>query len=510
MLVTTSWIQALGRRPARIVVALEVGLSLLLLGLFLGFRDLPLVDLPQHAMQIANWMRLDGPTPPAELELNLRTPYLLAYPLARAMAPLLGAVVALKLVVWAAIAGQVAAFHYLCSRLRHDPYLALLGIPLALGYGFLFGFVSFVAAMPLLYLSLVAALNHGEEPTLKRGVALALVLSLTLVAHGVALALACVALAPLLLRRGALIASFAPTLAPVLLYSIWIVPGSSAKRIGGDHWGLGWSRLTELPGLLVGIGGSDPAATVGGVALLLLLVLGAGRLHTAPKRLFPLALALAGYFLFPVLYRGVGPLGPRFAALIVPALLLATAPPSRDSSCALAPSRGRPVHHAAVVAFVLGWCLLFSVRLASFNRETRSFHALVERLPENLRVRPLVFDRTSPAFPSVPALVHFPAYYTVEKGGTQGYSFAMYPLSVVRYREHVVPTMSGGAEWRPEDFDAATEAEHYDYYLVKSGFDRHELLFGSVGDQVVLDARVGDWWGYAASTRAKREVARSR
>jgi hypothetical protein len=490
-------------------MALEVGLSLLLFGVFLGFRDLPLVDLPQHALQITNWMRLDGPSPPAELELNLRTPYLLAYPLARALAPLVGPVVALKLVVWASITGQVATFHCLCARLRHDPYLSLLGIPLALGYGFLFGFVSFVAAMPFLYLSLIAALNHGEAPTLKRGVALASVLSLTLVAHGVAFALACVAVGPLLLRRDSRLGSFAPLLAPVALYAIWIVPSSSAKRIGGDSWDLGWTRLWELPGLLVGIGGSDPAATLGGVALLALALLGVGRLHPTPTRLLPLALALAGYFLFPVLFRGVGPLGPRFAVLIVPSLLLATLPRARASACPNAPFATRSVHHAASVAFVLGWCLLFSVRLASFNRETQSFHALVERLPENLRVRPLVFDRTSPAFPGVPTLIHFPAYYTVEKGGTQGYSFAMYPLSVVRYRSHVVPTMGGGAEWRPEAFDAASEAKHYDYYLVKSALDRGKSLFESFEGQVVLDAHVGDWWGYRSTRSGDGAVALS-
>jgi hypothetical protein len=505
----SSWFDSLRRSPHRAVVAIEVGVSLLLFGVFLCFRDLPLVDLPQHALQITNWLRLDGPSRPPELELNLRTPYLLAYPLARALAPLVGPVVALKLVIWASIAGQFATFHGLCARLRHDPYLSLLGIPLALGYGFLFGFVSFVAAMPLLYLSLIAALNHGEAPTWKRGVALASVLSLTLVAHGVAFALACVAVPPLLLRRDSRIASFAPLLAPVALYAIWIVPGSSAKRIGGDHWDLGWSRLHELPGLLVGIGGSDPAATLGGVALLALALLGVGPLHPNPSRILPLALALVGYVFFPSLFRGVGPLGPRFAVLIVPSLLLATLPRASPPPCAHAPAARRSVHHATLVAFVLGWCLLFSVRLASFNRETQSFHALVERLPENLRVRPLVFDRTSPAFPGVPTLIHFPAYYTVEKGGAQGYSFAMYPLSVVRYRPHIVPTMGGGAEWRPETFDAASEIEHYDYYLVKSTFDRGKSLFERFEGRVVLDAHVGDWWGYRSTLSGDGAVARS-
>jgi hypothetical protein len=488
----------------RLVVYLEVGLCLALLALFLAYRDLPLVDLPQHALQIANWIRLSEPSPPSDLELNLRTPYLLAYPLARVLAPLVGVVVALKLVVWASIAAHVAAFDLLCRRLGHDRYLALLSLPLALGYAFLFGFVSFAAAMPLLLLSIVAALEHGLEPTPRRGALLALALSLTLVAHGVAFALACLVAGPLLLTRRRFALALSPLAVPIVLYALWILPGSSANRIGADYWDVGWVRLTELPGLLVGIGGADSIATLGGVLLLLLLLRGVGHLQNTPQRLLPLAFALAGYFLFPVLFRGVGPLGPRFSAILIPALLIATAPRLIGESNTRA-----LLQRGSVVALVVGWCLLFSVRLASFNRETRSFHALVERLPENMSVRPLVFDRETPAFPGTPTLVHFPAYYTVAKGGTQGYSFAMYPLSVIRYREHVTPTMSGGAEWRPEDFDAQREAERYDYFLVNSSIDRTEELFGSLGDAIELDARVGSWWGYRRARDDQGVVAHS-
>jgi hypothetical protein len=85
----------------------------------------------------------------------------------------------------------------------------------------------------------------------------------------------------------------------------------------------------------------------------------------------------------------------------------------------------------------------------------------------------------------------------------------MYPLSVIRYRDHVLPKMAGGAEWRPQDFDATREAKHYDYYLVKSSFDRGKSLFGGLGGAVVLDAHVGDWWGYRNTLANDGAVARS-
>ena len=77
----------------------------------------------------------------------------------------------------------------------------------------------------------------------------------------------------------------------------------------------------------------------------------------------------------------------------------------------------------------------------------------------------------------------------------------MYPLSVVRYRPDVVVTMQGGAEWRPDWFQAE-EIPSYDYFLVRSELDRTDELFA--GTSVELTEHVGAWWGY---TRRDSAVA---
>jgi hypothetical protein len=56
--------------------------------------------------------------------------------------------------------------------------------------------------------------------------------------------------------------------------------------------------------------------------------------------------------------------------------------------------------------------------------------------------------------------------------------------------------MGSGAEWAPERFDAEQEAADYDYFIVKSSFDRTRSLFGGPQPAAVLDQHVGDWWGY--------------
>ena len=415
-------------------------LTLVLVVTLFAFRDLPMVDLPQHAAQIAAWVHWGDPAYRThELELNFRTPYLLAYPLARLLAPLLGTLVALKVVVAAALVAHVAAYDHLVRRLGHDPWLTLLGVPTALGYAFCFGFVSFLVAVPLVVFAIAVALAHAERPELQSGLVLSGLLSLTLLAHGVAVALAMLAVGPLLLRGGGrFVARVAPLLAPVVLGAVWLLPGSSTARIGGTYWGLGFDRLVELAGMLVGIGSTDrPAFAVG-----LLLVFGLGFLVGRPSRRFerwlPLVGALIGLLAFPAMYRGVGPLSPRFTVLLVPCLLLAFEP-RRDDGARRTVSFAR----TGLAAVAAGWVLVWTLRLPAYNRETEGLHALVAELPGGMSIRPIVFERESVAFPGVPALLHLPAYYLVKKGGMQGYSFAMYPISVIRYRRGSRPADVG-------------------------------------------------------------------
>jgi hypothetical protein len=471
--------------------AVAVALSLALFVLFVGFRDLPMIDLPQHAAQITTWQRLDAGDPVAleRFELNFRTPYLLAYPLARALAPLCGVVLALKIVVWASIVASFFAVALLAKKLGHDPWLGLFGSVTAMGLCFYFGFVSFLVAMPLAVAALALALGHAARPSLQSGTLLALLMTLVLTAHGIAFMMAFGTVALLLLRGGgSWLARLAPLVPPALMALFWIAPGPVSVRIGGDAWGLTPERLRELPALLVGMGSSDHVAFVLGLALLTTTVLSLGlRLERRALHVLPLGLLLAAYYFFPVMFRGVVLLHTRLVCFLLPIALLAVAP--RPSPAVSA----RRVSRALMLAVTLVWLGGYSLRLVAFNREAEAFHTLAARLPPGLAMRPLVFDRDSRAFPGVPAFLHYSAYYYVEKGGFQGYSFAMYPLSVVRYRPGIEATMQHGLEWRPDLF-RQEEIPDYDYFLVRSEYDRTDELFA--GTNVELTAHVGPWWGY--------------
>lgn len=469
------------------------GAALLLL--FMGHRDLPMVDLPQHAAQIATWWHWDHPDYRAGeyLELNLRTPYLLAYGLARLLAPLLGVVVALKLVIWLAVIATMVAFTTLARKLGHDPWLGLLGLPIAFGYSFYFGFVSFVSATPLTIFCCVAALKHRHTPGVRSGVLLSALLCLTLVCHGVAFAIAGATAGVLLLRGGgAFWARLLPCAPSLAFAAIWLPPGASMARMGRDVWEVDGFRGLSLPAAIVGMDAADPVALALGSVLLVLCLAACGKLARQPERWILLLVAVGGYCLFPASLRGYGFMPGRFAAFVLPGILLACSPRAAHALSGPASAWLR----SAMLVFVSGWLLLFGVRLAAFNDETASFHRLVDALPRGLRVRSIIYERAGKAFPGMPLHLHLPAYYQAEKGGFLGHSFAIYPNSVLRLQKGIPPAIPLAGEWYPELFDAAVEGPRFDYVIVRSRAERAYELFASAKLPVRLDAHWGDWWGY--------------
>jgi hypothetical protein len=468
-----------------------VGLSVALLALFLVVRDLPMVDLPQHTSQLTIWAHFDHPLDgDARFAPNFRTPYLLTYLLALALTPLCGVLTSLKLVVWASVVGYALGLGLLARRLGHDAWLGLVGFPTALGHAFYFGFVSFSFASVLGVFCLIAALNHAERPSLRHGATLALLACVLLAAHGMAFTIAMAMVGLVLLQgTGTWWQRLAPLTVPFVLTCAWILPSGTTDRLGPDDWTVSPNQILDLPASLVGMYGDDRIATLGGLLILALVL---GNLRLVPRsalRALPLVFVVAGYAFFPPGLLGLAWLNARFTGFVIPALLIAFLPKPRSGDSV---GLTRP----ALAAVTVTWLAWFGVRLVEFNREARSFYELVARLPSGLAMRPLIFDRTSRAFPGVPVYLHYPAYYQVEKGGSQGFSFAVYPSSAIRFRGAHPPLMDAGAEWNPKAFDATREAPRYDYFLVRSELDRSAELFANATVPIELDAHVGDWWGY--------------
>jgi hypothetical protein len=486
-------------RPSAPTVAIAL-LSLALLALLFGFRDLPMVDLPHHSALLTLWLSFADPFQGDQhFEPNFRTPYLLTYLIARSIAPLTGPVGAFKLLVWGAVVGNAFAHAALARRLGHSPWLGLVGLLTGLGHAFYFGFISFLVTTPLVIFSWVMTFAHRENPRWKSGLQLAALLMVVLVSHGIGFTIAAMVAGCLLLTgAGTWWQRLAPFTGPGLLALTWFIPGKTTEPIGGSDWTVHWSQGLDFPASLISMYSSDRLAWVFGVLILMVVAVHLGQLQRRWEFVLPLLITAGGYALFPPRLWGLDWLNARFTGFVIPTLLIAFQP----ALIAPAARRLKAVLQSpqCLVALVTTWFCVFGSRLYGFNQDTASFHRLIAQIPPDLNVRSLVFERESPSFPSVPALIHLPVYYQVEKGGFHGFSFAIYPSSVIRFREpRVLPHIAGGMEWHPEWFDAPSEVPQYDYFIVHSAIDRSSQLFSQSPEPVSLDTHVGSWWGYRRS-----------
>jgi hypothetical protein len=490
-----------------LVVSLSV-LAAAVAFLLFGFRYLPSVDFPQHVAQLSAWVHLSEPAYgfAQQFEANLSTPYLLSYILARPFVPWLGALGALKLVVFFAALANVGAYVFLLRAVEQDPWVGLLGFPLTFGFCFYFGFINFLLAVPLIVTAVAMALRYARSGRWQEGLCLAAVLGATLLTHGLAFGVAAivafaVSIGEAGVSRWRSPRFLWPLFLPTLVAIPWVI-GFGSTGVSSGHpyqWaprdlpgGLAheWGRVLDFPGKLLAMGLGDFVGSSFGFWLIVVAALSLGRYSTSWHRWALYAVAMGAYLLAPFQVLGVAFVYERFAALVVPGMILLAGP----SVPVFSARARRPI----LVALSLAWLAILLLRARAFNVEASDFDRAVANLPPGLRVRPLVVARTGNAFPGVPVYLHFPAYYQAEHGGYLGYSFARYPTTLVRYRPGVDAGMSEDEEWKPELFDAARDVPRYDCFMVRSATDMGASLFRGAPRTIDLAAHVGMWWVYRA------------
>jgi hypothetical protein len=467
--------------------------SLAALGLLWIPKYLPLCDLPQHAAQIAIWKHIDDPAYGFGdvFELQYFTPYLLGYGLARLFAELFSVLVAMKLVLTLTVLGLPWSLRRLLEVTGGDRWWALAGFPAAFGYSFLWGFFSYIVALPLGVWYLASAIEYAREQSLRRGLRLAVFTTLLFGAHLMVFVLCGLSAAALIGLSAKSLRSAVVRLAPLALGAaialLWMTRYQKGRASVPNVFRYGLSRLEEAPALLLGYP-YDPASFWVGLLLMLLFVVSGVRLAKQRERWLPLGLWAGAYLGLPQDYNNVAFLYPRLAVLLMPFAIVATEP-------------GRPrlsprLLHASLTLIALAWMGAVFVGFHGFDRDARQFDVVMSKMAPNKRVRSLIFERGSDYTPGGVPFMHFPAWYQVEKGGTDSYSFAYTLLSVAVFRDKS-KSVEAKIDWQPWAFDVAKEQDHYDYFVVRSATDLGPGLFERATRPVKLVAHQGWWWVYA-------------
>ncbi|WNG59430.1 hypothetical protein F0U59_35490 [Archangium gephyra] len=489
---------------------------------------LPMVDLPQHLHLISVLHRLDDPTtlyPQLFAARHELTPYLGYYYAVSLLNWLLPLDLANRLFLSAYVVGLPLSLAFLLRGLGRPLWPSLLALPLAYGDNFGWGFINYLAALPLALLCcgfFVHALTRaGQRHLWASGLAASLVA--VLLFHVQAFAFLGLALPWLLLTtpvpEDANARGFQARLRPrlpallgvtpgVVLFLSWVVlrlgqPSEVETGAPWKAWGpmlsprnLAWKSFAqnraELLEVLANLlrDGSDrlPLYAVGVVAacaLVLGVVRGdsSGEGPVARWRLPGLVLiALGFYFLLPFDIRGyIYYLNTRYAQLAV-VLAVASLPVTQ-------PALRRPLLWAsAVCSLVLA--LMLGQGFRAFSREASEWDVLAEATAPRPRVMGLIFDSGSRVVRH-PVFLHGAAELARARGGSTNFSFALTPHSPLRYRGTPPPTFP--SEWRPQDFDYATQGPAYDHFLVR-GVHPSRIFGERLRQELAVAAESGNSW----------------
>jgi hypothetical protein len=460
---------------------------------------LPMVDLPQHAGQIAAlsemargefiWRDL--------VELNLLTPYLTGY--------LLTALLAVALPVWVAMAVMLS-LAYLATillglRLRKafgaPAPLDFLLLPSFFGVAWHYGSYNFLLAVPLVLWFTLQASTQARAPEQNRTKPIFLIGFLLLTTHILAFGFAAlIGGLGLLLSQCGLKRKFAlgwPYLVfgiVLLLFPLLKADATQFARVLHTHaFELRLFNLVRLT-----FDGDLVRGYTLAFSLLWLLPFALGfRINWAQPWVFaPLLAFILAWLFLPKEMFGTSFVYHRFA-LYGPLFYLLIFTQKKEQTGAPSP----------LLLFGVGLCVLFMAQhisfILSFMKEERPFTQALASIPPQKRVLMLMADPASPAFFNRQTYTNWPLWYQAEKQGWVDFNFAFYFPQVVRYRDTAAYAPLFETVIRDgKDFSwRLSRGWLYDYFILRgtnqAAAQFREQLQSNPDCEIVPYGNYGDW-----------------
>jgi hypothetical protein len=458
---------------------------------------LPMVDLPQHAGQVAALRELlDGnPVFAKEFEVNWFTPYLLAYLLLFGLSFVFPIPLATKLLVTAAVVSVPLVTGRLLRELGADPRLRWLAIPGAVSFAFYWGFLSFLCAVPVGMVLIWQAIRFERQPTFARAAMLAATSVLLFFSHIMVLGICSLTAAAFLAGRNfrrplRLAGLLLPLTAALPLIVVWLVStmqGEAYVQEAPVQYGALLSRLIQFCIQPTGIDKfwPGPSMAVAMVLYLTPLLLGC-RMTRDPGRWMLFVSVSAVFFVFPAYAFRTGFLYERFGVFLLPFWLMLW-------------DRGKkgPVWAAALPMLTITAVACFNVlRFSAFDVETRDFDRVVSEIEDGSRVASVVQVKTSAQF-AYPVYFHQAVWFQSIGRGIVDFNFGFFYPQLVRFRpgrqtgvDEQFAWFAFNKDW--ESFDGDT----YDYFIFHADQDLGAALFREHSASVPLVASSGKWWLY--------------
>lgn len=473
----------------------------------------PLIDLPQHAGQVALWRDLlVGNSPWSDVfRLNLWTPYLIGYGLALPLSFIVSASTALKIVLSAAYVAFVLLGTRLRAHFEADPRLDWLFFPAFFGFAYSWGFYTFLVSSPVVILFVLAVDRYAKQPALRRGITAMLLGLILLLSHGLAFVFGILVAGCLYTTRCYMTGG--PWLKRWLL-GAWplIVPGVMcivlyliSVRIQSEYWAHGsldftWDfSIMRVPRFLANSIGDyyHPKIFLGIVMLGLLAapwLLGLRINRRDPAAWIFLIIVMVIVILVPGTMISTAYVYQRFALYFLPAyalIFMASARPATEAGTAPV-ARPKTMPMAVLMISVWGVLACHSLEMWRFAHEAEDFEAVLSVMEPKQRVLALTFDARSADANLDQPYRHYATWYQSEKQGLVDFNFAWFPPQIVRFRPDKLPKVMEGLKG-PSFTVQKYPLDPYRYIVVRNTAPLREDLFKGAARAPRLVIRKGTW-----------------
>lgn len=392
--------------------------------------QLPTVDFPQHVAQLALLKDLlYGESHWSEVvTINYYTPNLFIYFLGLILSFAFSAITSLKILISIAYIGFVYACIQLRKHFEVDPRLDWAFLLPFFGYGYEWGFVTYIISAPIALFFILSADRYVQKTQLKQG-ALVFALGLLLLeSHGLMFLFAIGITCSISLIHAKSIKHFVLSIIPYLiLMSYFIIlfklNSDFNKSLGMQqytldhvdiHWNLSLDRL--FYGLVHTVSRSImnlPAMT--SILTITFVILSPWLLRLKPNvknksALIFFTFVCAIMLFFPSYILGTRYIFERFSIFLIPSYIFLFSEPAK-----------KPSSLASAVMMLLILSVLSSLCLKTyknhlFQKETQAIDSVFNSLEPNQKVFYMVLDSYSQSAYHTTYL-HYPAWYQANKAG---------------------------------------------------------------------------------------------
>ncbi|MET3106074.1 hypothetical protein AAKU67_000551 [Oxalobacteraceae bacterium GrIS 2.11] len=474
----------------------------------------PMIDLPQHAGQVALLRDIVlGQSPWADLfRINVFTPYLIGYGLALPLSFIMPVATVLKLMLSLAYLAFVAMSVTLRKHFGADERLDWLFLTAFFGFCYQWGFFTFMVAAPVGMLFILISDRYARDQTIPRALATLAVGSVLLISHGLVFVLALMIGFTLLLVRTRDLRLFIvkswPLVILVLMCGIYYLI-SQQHNVGmrlsnGTIWAYGSFNFFGAGKLVKGLLYTMvmDLKTIRGVYLVVqistilalvacpwLLGLRADCKNTSSW--IPLGVVLFIFTFAPSEAFSTSYVYERFSLFFFPAYAWIFT--RTTESGANLKDRSKFVMPVLILCC---WANLSLIAVDSWNfgKETAAIDQIFSSLKPGSRAITLMFDPSSAAVNEAKMYLHYPVWYQAEHGGLVDFNFAWFSPQIARYKLDRAPEAGPGFEWRPETFSwVKFRGQDYRYFFIRHSKPIPDNFFSGARCNPKLVAETGNW-----------------